>query len=67
MTALTQTVTPVVHQNGATPPRRNADLLPPLDRFAPRHLGPDAGDIAEMLAVVGVSSLDELIDQTVPR
>src|SRR5438045_6708841 len=36
------------------------------DRFVDRHLGPDAKDVEEMLAVLGVSNLDELIDKTVP-
>ena len=36
------------------------------DRFVDRHLGPDARDIEEMLAVLGVGNLDELIDRTVP-
>jgi glycine dehydrogenase len=31
-----------------------------------RHIGPSPAEMAEMLKVVGVSSLDELIDQTVP-
>ncbi len=36
------------------------------DEFIARHIGPDAGDIATMVAAIGVNSLDELIDQTVP-
>ncbi|MFM2389681.1 MAG: hypothetical protein RLZZ437_1236 [Pseudomonadota bacterium] len=31
-----------------------------------RHIGPSPSEMAEMLKVVGVSSLDQLIDQTVP-
>ena len=45
---------------------KNSDLLAPLDRFAPRHLGPSPADIGQMLAAIGVASLDELIDQAVP-
>jgi glycine dehydrogenase len=57
--------------NGATPHSphsapRNADLLPPLDHFIPRHIGPRPEDVAEMLGVIGVESLEALIDQTVP-
>jgi glycine dehydrogenase len=54
--------------NGAPPHSapRNADLLPPLDHFIPRHIGPRPEDMAEMLAAIGVDSLDALIDQTVP-
>ncbi|HEY8041957.1 MAG TPA: aminomethyl-transferring glycine dehydrogenase [Polyangiaceae bacterium] len=36
------------------------------DRFVRRHIGPDGAEAAEMLRVVGVPSLDELIDQTIP-
>jgi glycine dehydrogenase len=42
-------------------------FLEPSDEFAPRHIGPDPQEIAQMLAEVGASSLDELIDQTVPE
>ncbi len=35
--------------------------------FADRHIGPDAAEIKEMLASIGVSSLDELIAQTIPE
>jgi glycine dehydrogenase len=34
--------------------------------FQLRHLGPDDDDVREMLNVIGVRSLDELIDQTIP-
>ncbi len=34
--------------------------------FAARHLGPGDRDVQEMLEVVGCSSLDELMDETVP-
>jgi glycine dehydrogenase len=36
------------------------------DAFARRHIGPDAAEIAHMLAAVGADSLADLIDQTVP-
>src|SRR5262245_41765057 len=42
------------------------ELLEPSDDFARRHLGPSASDVAAMLAEIGASSLDELIDQTIP-
>jgi glycine dehydrogenase len=38
----------------------------PYDFANHRHIGPSQADIAEMLKVLGVTSLDELIDQTVP-
>ena len=36
------------------------------DRFVHRHIGPSENDIAEMLKSLGMNSLDELIDKTVP-
>ena len=36
------------------------------DPFAPRHLGPRDTEVREMLAALGHSSLDALIDATVP-
>ncbi len=36
------------------------------DDFVGRHIGPRPDDLAEMLSVIGVSSVDELIDETVP-
>ena len=36
------------------------------DAFVARHIGPNDADIAEMLAVVGAASLDDLIDRAVP-
>jgi len=36
------------------------------DVFQSRHIGPDAADTAAMLAVVGASSLDGLIDEAIP-
>ncbi|MBE2186022.1 MAG: aminomethyl-transferring glycine dehydrogenase [Rhodothermales bacterium] len=36
------------------------------DRFADRHNGPSADDLAEMLATVEADSLDALADETVP-
>lgn len=36
------------------------------DKFVNRHIGPDTDEINEMLNFIGVNSLDELIDETVP-
>jgi glycine dehydrogenase len=36
------------------------------ESFASRHLGPRAGDLATMLEVIGVESVEQLIDETVP-
>ena len=41
-------------------------LLAPSDTFARRHVGPNGDEIKHMLKVVGVDSLDELMEQTVP-
>ncbi len=36
------------------------------NEFIPRHIGPDENETKKMLRTIGVSSLSELIDQTVP-
>src|SRR5207249_6188878 len=41
-------------------------LFTPTDTFVHRHLGPTDADIQEMLATLGLQSLDALIDGTVP-
>ncbi|RYU78359.1 aminomethyl-transferring glycine dehydrogenase [Hymenobacter persicinus] len=38
----------------------------PADVFVDRHNGPDDAAVAEMLRTIGVESIDQLIDQTVP-
>ena len=35
--------------------------------FQRRHIGPDEHQVAEMLKTIGVASLDELVDRTVPE
>jgi glycine dehydrogenase len=40
--------------------------IPEPDVFQGRHIGPDAGETAEMLRVVGAPSLDTLIDEAIP-
>ena len=35
--------------------------------FAKRHIGPDESQLAEMLETIGVKSLEELIDETIPK
>ncbi len=39
----------------------------PATTFADRHLGPRPEDVERMLAVLGVATLDELVDQAVPK
>ena len=41
-------------------------LTPRFDQFQDRHLGPSAAATAAMLETIGATSLDELMDQTVP-
>ena len=38
-----------------------------LDDFARRHIGPSAADVRHMLGVIGLSTLDELVDEAVPE
>jgi glycine dehydrogenase len=40
-------------------------LAPPAD-FVKRHVGPSGADVAEMLAALGLASLDALVAETVP-
>lgn len=37
-----------------------------LDKFVTRHVGPTNDEVNEMLKVVGVSSIEELMSQTIP-
>ena len=41
------------------------DLFEP-DEFVRRHIGPSASDMAHMLDTIGVGSVDELLDMTMP-
>jgi glycine dehydrogenase len=41
-------------------------FLEPSDNFIPRHLGPTDADVKEMLATLGLQSLEALADATVP-
>ena len=43
------------------------DLLTVPDSFVRRHLGPTEADIQEMLAILGLPSLDALVDNTIPE
>lgn len=36
------------------------------EKFASRHIGPDKNQVSKMLKTIGVSTLDQLIDETVP-
>ena len=37
------------------------------DWFASRHIGPSIDELDAMLAAIGASSLDALIDEAIPR
>jgi len=37
-----------------------------IDKFSARHIGPDRAETEHMLKTLGVSTIDELIDQTIP-
>ncbi len=43
------------------------NTLSPTDSFINRHIGPNSQEIDKMLKVLGFSSLDKLIDATVPQ
>ncbi len=44
----------------------NSELLAVTDHYVNRHIGPSDADIDQMLAVIGVESLAQLIDEAVP-
>jgi glycine dehydrogenase len=47
--------------------RSTAGPAPSLGEFVARHVGPGANEIASMLAVLGVDSIDALLDETLPE
>jgi len=51
--------------NGAS--LRNRDLLKPADRFVKRHIGPRSHDVTHMLDLLGLPSLEALIDEAIPE
>lgn len=42
------------------------DNILAFEKFSSRHNGPSEKDVTEMLKVIGVNSLDELIEETIP-
>jgi glycine dehydrogenase len=50
----------------SNPPRRTLSELEQPDRFVGRHVGPEAEDEQAMLATLGATSLDELVQAAVP-
>ncbi len=51
----------------ANPFPASTDRLIPTDDFSQRHIGPTEADVAQMLALLGFSSLEDLIQKTVPE
>ena len=51
----------------ANPPRIQAHSSQKLSDFTQRHIGPNPDDVQQMLNILGLSSLDDLIDKTVPQ
>ena len=47
--------------------RRSLDELKMRGDFIRRHIGPGEEQIAEMLRLMGLDSLDALVDKTVPE
>ncbi|CAN5405460.1 aminomethyl-transferring glycine dehydrogenase [soil metagenome] len=56
---LLETSAPDAHQSASS-------VTQPSDTFVRRHIGPNAAEVKEMLASLGLDSLNELVDQTVP-
>lgn len=52
--------------NGTDKAKDMKNPLAPLDTFSRRHIGPDEGQIKEMLSVLGLSDLEDLVAKAVP-
>jgi glycine dehydrogenase len=50
----------------SSPHAATSELHRPTDTFVHRHIGPDPVQQREMLASIGCTDLDELIEQTIP-
>lgn len=62
-----QDIIQATEANRSPIPFQQHHLLKPADRFVKRHIGPRSAEVNHMLEVLGLSSLDELIDQAVPE
>ncbi len=62
---MTHSLTPQ-SSNRTVETSQNSRLLNPESYFPRRHIGPSEADVAEMLALLGAASLDELSARTVP-
>jgi glycine dehydrogenase len=47
--------------------KQTGQALAGFESFVPRHIGPSHADIEKMVAAIGFSSLDDLIDATIPE
>jgi glycine dehydrogenase len=54
------------HPQHNTDTMATQDFLSPTDTFIHRHIGPTDADASEMLATLGMQSLEELTEATVP-
>ncbi|MGB3714064.1 MAG: aminomethyl-transferring glycine dehydrogenase [Candidatus Promineifilaceae bacterium] len=48
-------------------PMSKVDLLQSTDKYVDRHVGPKADDVGQMLRELGLNTLEELVDQAVPK
>ena len=48
-------------------PLSKVDLLQSTDKYVDRHIGPKANDVGQMLRELGLNTLEELVDQAVPK
>src|SRR5712671_3742626 len=55
---------PILAETGSNPVQANVFAW--SDRFAQRHIGPNAAEVKEMLEACGYNTLDSLIDAAVP-
>ncbi len=44
-----------------------SSIFTPLDTFLPRHVGPRASDVDQMLSVLGYKTLNDFVDETIPK
>ena len=47
--------------------KQTGPALAGFESFVPRHIGPSPADAEKMVAAIGFSSLDDLIDATIPE
>ncbi|MBE9229997.1 aminomethyl-transferring glycine dehydrogenase [Phormidium sp. LEGE 05292] len=51
----------------SSPSTKSSPQVGQTDNFASRHIGPSPEEIKQMLELLGFSSLDELIEKTIPQ